>query len=338
MTYRLRALLFLAGATMFAWLVSRVGLTQLVADAKATGWMIVPIVLLFAVVYACSAEAWQLVMADEAQRPPYRHTYAILVAGLGINYVTPMVNAGGEPYKVATLASWLGTRRAAGAVILHTMLRTLGSFLIWLTAVALGLVLLPHRPSIVIPLCAAAVVVAGLVLLLLMGHRYGLVERLFNLVAHTPGLRRLARSLEAHRGMIVDLDRQITAFWREHPRRFVAAVALEYLGRCVFMVEFCLIGASVGVHVGYAQAFVVGGLEGLISNVLFLVPFELGTREAATVLLFGFLGFGSGIGLYAAIVGRVRDLLWIAAGLVLIWVSSRAGTRAGTTPPIGDVA
>jgi uncharacterized protein (TIRG00374 family) len=335
---RVRPLLFLAGAGMFAWLVSRVGLAQLIADAKATGWMIIPIVLLFALVYACSAQAWQLVMADDAHRPSFRHTYAIFVAGLGINHLTPMVNAGGEPYKVATLASWLGTTRAAGSVILHTMLRTMGSFLMWLTAAVLGLLLLPHRAAIVVPLCAAVVVVAGLILLLLMGHRHGIVARVVEVVGRIPGLRRLGPSLERHRGVVLELDRQITTFWREHPRRFLGAVALEYLGRCVFIVEFCLIGASIGVHVGYGQAFVVGGLEGLISNVLFLVPFELGTREAATVLLFNLLSFGSGIGLYMSIVSRVRDLLWIAVGLALIWVGTRAGARAGAIPPVGDVA
>jgi uncharacterized protein (TIRG00374 family) len=338
MTRRTRLLLFVVGAGMFAWLIGRVGVSRLVADARATGWMIVPIVLLFTVVYACSAQAWQLVMADESNRPPFRRTYAILVAGLGINYITPMVNAGGEPYKVAALAPWLGSRRAAGAVILHTMLRTLGSLLVWLTAAALGFLLLPHRPTVIGFLTLAAALAGGLVLLLLVGHRDGVVERLFNIVRRLPGLRRVAESLETHRPTLAALDRQITAFWHRHPRRFFAAVALEYLGRCVFMVEFCLIGASIGVHVGYAQAFVVGGLEGLISNVLFLVPFELGTREAATVLLFTLLGFGSGIGLYAAIVSRVRDVLWIGAGLLLIWVGARPRTQSEPTPSVGEVA
>jgi hypothetical protein len=335
MSRRARLLLFLLGAGTFAWLVREVGVRQLIADAAATGWMIVPIVLLFALVYACSARALQLVLAREPNRPPFRQTYAILVAGLGINHITPLVNAGGEPYKVAALGTWVGSRRAAGAVVLHTMLRILASLLIWLTAAALGLLLLPHRPAVVVPLSAALAVVAGLAWLLALGHRHGVVERLFDVVARMPGLRRLARSLEPHRPLLVDLDRQITTFWREQPRRFLLALALEYLSRAVFMVEFCLIGASIGVHVGYAQAFVVGGLEGLISNALFFVPFELGTREAATALLFGLLGFAPGVGLYAAIVGRVRDLLWIAIGLALIWVG---GARSHARQPAEEAA
>jgi hypothetical protein len=338
MSRGVRLSLFLAGAGMFAWLVSRVGIGRLLADAAATGWMIIPIVLLFAVVYACSTQAWRLVMADEPNRPPFHRAYAILISGQAINFVTPLVNAGGEPYKIAALAPRLGGTRAAGSVILHTMLKMMSAMLVWVSALVLGLVLLPHRSTVVTLELAALGLVGGLVLLLMLGHRHGVVERAFDVMGRIPGLRRLARTLEPRRPMFAELDRQITTFWREHPRRFAQAVALEYAARCVFMVEFCLIGASIGVHVSYPQAFVIGGLETLIGNLLFLVPFELGTREGAISLLFGLLGLGSGVGIYAAIVGRVRDILWIGFGLLLIWTGGRAGARAPAAPHIEETA
>jgi len=53
--------------------------------------------------------------------------------------------------------------------------------------------------------------------------------------------------------------------------------------------------------------------------VLFFVPFELGAREGAFYLLFGLFGLDPQLGLYASIVSRVRDIVWIGAGLLLIW-------------------
>lgn len=67
----LRIALFVLGAVVFGYLVLRIGIGQLVADALKTGFMFVPIVLLYAVVYACSALAWQLTMG-ESNRPPGR--------------------------------------------------------------------------------------------------------------------------------------------------------------------------------------------------------------------------------------------------------------------------
>jgi len=48
------------------------------------------------------------------------------------------------------------------------------------------------------------------------------------------------------------------------------------------------------------------------------VPFELGAREGAFVALFSLFGMDPQLGLYASIVGRVRDFVWIGIGLALM--------------------
>jgi len=110
---KLQLLLFAGGSAVFAYLVARMGLGKLIADAVQTGWLFVPIMLLYGVVCVCNAAAWWLIMADEPSRPPFWRTWAITVAGFSLNFMTPMVNVGGEPFKIAAVSSWLGVRRAA---------------------------------------------------------------------------------------------------------------------------------------------------------------------------------------------------------------------------------
>ena len=98
MSRKLQLLLFVGGSAIFAYLVTRIGVARLLADAVRTGWLFVPIVLLYGVVCACNAGAWWLSMADEASRPPFWRAYAITVAGFSLNFITPMVNVGGEPF------------------------------------------------------------------------------------------------------------------------------------------------------------------------------------------------------------------------------------------------
>ncbi len=338
MSRRARAVLFLLAAAMFTWLISRVGVGRLVADALTAGWMFVPIVLLYGAVCTLSAYAWQIIMSDEPGRPPFRVTLATYLSGLAINFVTPMVNAGGEPYKIAALAPYLGVARATGSVILHTMLKVMGFLLVWCTALLLGLWLLPHRPGLVATQVGALVLVTGLALLLFFAHRNGGLERLLDLVRRLPGLRRVACALERRRSVVIGLDRQIMEFYRHDPVRFWWALALQYASRSVFMLEFVLIAASLGLHLGYLQAFVIGGLEQLATNLVFFVPFELGTREGANYLLWGWLGFDPAVGVFAAVVDRVRDLLWIAAGLLLIWFADRRRAPAGAVGAVEEIA
>src|SRR5439155_64662 len=109
--------------------------------AAQTGWMFLPILCLYGVVYACNTAAWWLIMADEPSRPPFWRTYAITTAGFALNFVTPMVNVGGEPFKIAAASRWLGVRRAAGSVVTYQMLHTLGMLLSFLTAIVPGALL-----------------------------------------------------------------------------------------------------------------------------------------------------------------------------------------------------
>ncbi len=323
---------------MFAWLVSRVGLERLWSDATAAGWMFIPIVVLYGMVCALSAGAWQMILADEAGRPPYHVTLATYLGGLSINFLTPMVNAGGEPYKVAALAPYLGVARATGAVILHTMLKAMSFLLVWATALVLGLWLLPHRLPFIALEATGLALVGILAAIVFTAHRRGGLEFLLDLLHRVPLLTRAARAWERHRPALARLDRQITDFYHRDPGRFRRALALQYASRAVLMLEFCLIAAALGLRLGYVQAFVIGGLEQLATNLAFFVPFELGTREAMSYLLWGWLGFDPAVGVFAAVVSRVRDLLWIGVGLLLIWVGGRSTARAGSVRAAGDAA
>src|SRR3989441_13337696 len=209
------------------------------------------------------------------------------------------------------------------SVICYQMLHPLAMVLSWLTALALGLVLLPREPVTVAVLLAAAVVLVGLTLLLLSAHRRGLLEKLLDVLHRLPLVNRLGRALEPRRELLVQMDEQIAQFYHRDRRRFFAALGLEYLARCIFMGEYWLIFLSVGVSAGYLTAYLVGGLSSLILNALFVVPFEAGTKEGSLYLLFRLLGLDPALGVYTAIVTRLRDVVWIGAGLALVWLAGR---------------
>lgn len=326
MSRKWHAGLFVLGAAVFAYLVARIGVGRLIADAGRTGLMFVPIVLLYTLVYACSARAWQLTMAADRHRPSFWRCYAVIIAGGALNFLTPVINAGGEPYRVAAMAPLLGRRRAAGSVILHRMLHSFAYVLVWLTAVVLALALLPRDTptAVFVVLGAAGGLLLGIIALFMSVHRSGLLERILDGMQRVPVVRRLAALLEPRRTLLIELDRQITDFYHRHPRRFARAMLLEYLSRCIFMLELVLIVASLGYRITYFRAFAIGGLEAIAGNVLFFVPFELGAREGAFYLLFGLFGLDPRLGLYTSIVSRVRDFAWIAAGLLLIWAAPGA--------------
>ncbi len=327
--------LLLVGGALFGLLVRQIGVREIIANAAEVGWLFVPILLLYGVVYALNVEAWRLTMPAGGERPSFWRAYAITVSGFSLNYVTPMVNAGGEPFRAAAVAPWLGKRGAANTVILHRLLHTLAQLLTWLTALALALVLLPRSAPIVGTLLAAVVVIGSLAGLVLRAHRHGLLESGLDLGLRLPLMRRFARRFEGRRELLADIDRQVAAFYRESPGRFAGALALEYASFALYMCEYWLICYGVGMRVTYAQAFLIGGLSSLALNALFLIPFDIGSKEGVFYLLFRLAALDPRTGVFTAIVSRARDVVWIAAGLVLLGLVRHQRVPAAATPPPG---
>ena len=99
------------------------------------------------------------------------------------------------------------------------------------------------------------------------------------------------------------------------------------------MLEYVLIGLGVGLHITYLQAYAIGGLTSLIQNTIFFMPFEVGTKEGSLYLFFKLLGLDPALGVYTAIVSRLRDMAWIGVGLGLVWLAGRQPAREGATAP-----
>jgi uncharacterized protein (TIRG00374 family) len=318
---RIQLGLFAVGAALFALLVRRIGPSQIADNAAAVGWLFLPILLLYGVAYACNVVAWRLTMGTGSARPGFWRTYAITVSGFSLNFITPMINAGGEPFRMAALAAWLGSRRAASSVVLHKMLHSLALLLVWLTALLLALAMLPRTAPVVAPIAVALTAVTALAALVLTGHQRGGLAHLLDLLHRLPLLDRLARKLEPKRPALVEMDEQIAEFYHASPGRFWTALGFEYLSRSLWMVEYWLICLGVGIRATFAQAFLIGGLSSLIQNALFVVPYEKGTKEGSLYALFALAGLDPRAGVYTAIVTRARDMLWIGAGLGLLAIT-----------------
>src|SRR5256885_15864310 len=98
------------------------------------------------------------------------------------------------------------------------------------------------------------------------------------------------------------------------------------------MIEYVLIAMGVGLSITFAQAYVIGGLTSLVQNVIFVVPFEVGTKEGSLYLVFQLLGLDPALGVYTAIVSRLRDLVWIGGGLAFVWFLGRPAQQGAPAP------
>jgi hypothetical protein len=254
---------------------------------------------------------------------PFGRAYVITVSSFAINYVTPLMALGGEPFRASVASGWVAMPRATASVLGFRIIHTLGQLLFWITALPVAYALLPRNPATTISLIALGLLFVALGLALATLFRHGLAVRLLDILARVKLLRPLTARLERRRPLLAAIDEQLTALAHGDRRTILKALGAEYVGRCVSMLEYLFIARALGLRIDYLTAFTIGAFSQFFTNATFFIPFELGTKEGSLSLIFEMLGLPADLGVYASIVSRIREMIWIAIGLTLVWAARR---------------
>jgi hypothetical protein len=323
---RAQLLFFAAGAAALAVLIVRADPRQLLGDVREAGWTVPAIVAIYGGVYILNTVAWKLTMI-EPPRLSFGRAWTVNVAAFAINYLTPFASIGGEPFKIVAASQWMGTRNGAASVLNYRLVHMQAHVLVFLTGVALAFFLLPSG-TIATPILlvmSAVLLVLGSVLLAV--HREGVIERLFDIAAKIPLLNTFASRLEPRREALIEIDRQLIAFHGSSPARYYGALLAEYVARVFSMLEFYIIARGIGHPVTFGTAFLIGGFSSLVVNLFFFMPFNVGSKEGGLYVIFAALGLPSRLGIAAAVISRIRELTWIAIGLLLVLATRRKSAR-----------
>jgi len=315
------------GFAVFVYLVWDFGIENIITNVQQTGWWFIPIIGVWGIVYLLNALAWHAIIAKGEQRVKFAQIFSVTLSGFAINYVTPFLNLGGEPYRVLALRDMLGMRHALSSVILYNMLHMLSHLLFWLVAVGALAFVLPVSTGI-----ALLMMVTSAVLILIIGfffsrHKNGIFESLLNLVLKIGILRPLATKLQQREEGLLAIDKLITELYSAYKGSFFTALFLEFVARVVAALEFYFMFLAIGLPISLLSALYIYAASSLILNILFFMPFELGAREGSLYLVAESLGMTAGVGIYAALINRVREFFWILIGLALIQLSGQKVPR-----------
>ena len=320
----LKAALLLFGLVTFVVLLWHIGPFRIVEAIEQLGPFAIPIVLMPSVLmYAIEAFGWQLTLGEHRRRISFPLLFAIRTAGEVVNMTTPTAYAGGEPLK-AYLLSRYGIPLVAGMASVVTAKTTMtlaeGLFVvvgIVLTFVAMGAggAGLPEAMQSSVIVAVTFLLVGTTVLLVL--QRRGLFTGLLGLLRR---LRIRVAFLESREAKLMALDRAIKDFYDHDRRRFYASIGAFFLGWLAEALEVYAILFCLGPPPGVAVSISIGALAVLIKGGTFFIPGSVGAQEAGNVMLLMAYGYSDVDGITFAILRRIRELVWIVAGLICLAV------------------
>lgn len=330
---------FIFGIVAFALMVTQLDFTQVWQGLKHAGYWFLVVLFLWAGLYVFNTAAWYLIIkgvcrrsADDTNQPTVNihhpvslaWLYKVTVSGFALNYATPGGLMGGEPYRIMELAPRIGTERASSSVILYAMTHIFSHFWFWL--LSLMLLFATHQVGVALwPVSALAGAFCLLGIWFFMsGYRKGMANRLMKFLGHIPFVKRWAKPfVETHRIQLDTIDRQIAALHRQDPVFFVSSVLLELACRVASALEIYFVLLVLMPSPNYLDCILILAFTSLFANLLFFIPLQLGGREGGFLMSATALGLSSSAGIFVALIVRLRELIWVGIGLLLIKIEKR---------------
>ena len=307
---------------------------ETIRDNKARVLLYLPgVVGIWLFVYLLNAWAFQLMVntSDHDKHLQFRHALKLTISGYAFSYTTPF-GSGGGPYRVMELSRHIGMPRAVSSVALYAMMHMFSHFFLWTTALIVFVAL--HAAQVTPALWALfalyLLVFVAAIIFFSYSYKHGILARLFRLLFYIPLLGPPAqRFYDRHREAFQIIDANFR-FLYEHPRQLWGSLIMEYVGRLLNSFEFYFSLLAFGLaNVTFADALIILGFSSLIGNLLFFLPMQIGAREGsmAVIVPLLFAGVSGALGIYVAFFTRIREIFWIAVGLLLVKIGNKSLMR-----------
>ncbi|MDO5760843.1 MAG: lysylphosphatidylglycerol synthase transmembrane domain-containing protein [Bacteroidota bacterium] len=327
--------LFLVGIIIIIVMIYNLGWQEIITDLKKTGWWIIPIILSRLLMYPLNTFAWRSVTyynKEEKNKVSWLRMFRLTISGYAINYITPVMALGGEPYRIMAIKKDLGTKRATSSVLTYAMMHILSHFVFWIIGFLLlfayflstNLEINTYRRIILI--CGMVFILISIVaiIFILKAYRYGVIERFFSFLKKIPYIKNIIkkRLTPEKQQSIAETDNQFKELFNNHRRAFYTSLFYETLSRVLSCAEVMLVMwaiAGVG-SIGLVQAIIINALSSLIANIIFIFPMQVGIREGGLSMALALIGGYGKLGVFVGMILRISELAWIIIGMVMIKV------------------
>ena len=311
----------IGGLVLFAILVWRIGPDSIGGLLLKVGWTLPLVFLPHALVTALEATGWWFAFPQNVCPIKYLEILRFSVAAKAIQHVTPSISQAGELVKIHLLRlTGVGADVSTASVVAAKTTITISEFLFIGIGLAVALSYITLEPLLVTSVGIGILMMGLAVAGVLVWQRLGLFRPLIWISRR---LSVLTRFLDRHEDFLSSTDCMLREYLGEG-RRFCLSCLGYFLGWVAGAAEAWVFLSILGLSNDPLFALLVQVWLVLVTRLTAFVPANLGTHEAGAVMIFSFLGLTAESAMAFALLRRVRQIVWIALGLVILAKFPRA--------------
>ncbi|MBQ0083939.1 MAG: flippase-like domain-containing protein [Clostridiales bacterium] len=287
-------------------------------------------IIIWAIIYLLHVLSYRIIMGEDKNKVPLGFLIKLTLSGFALNEVTPVGLIGGEPFRIVEMKPYLGSQKAVSTTLTFTVMHVSTHLLFLFTAALLYFIVGCPGGTVVTVFVAIVAILLGAVLFVF--YRYGgrpLVRPVLKFCSKLPFFgKKIAKLMQEKNQTITEIDDSMVEF---HTRKksFVQVAAIEYIDRLLEVGEFYVLLRLIGSDISYVYCMIGVAASALIGNLLFIIPLQVGTREASLAAVLSWASVDFSFGVTASLFARIRGLIYIVIGITAILFGSK---KKGETP------
>ena len=310
------------GILTLGYMIYKLGLDTIVTEISKTGYWFIPIIGSWLVIYIFNAFAFRQII-EEQHIPqsdlPFLTVLRLTVTGYAINYITPFVALGGEPYRIMELKPFVGIHKATSSVLLYGMMHVFSHIIFWLLSIFLIVAVIPLDNTMLAGCGIAFILGLLLTFWFLSIYKKGFTVNTFKMLQKVPFVKKKATAfLNEKSASLHEIDDQIRVLYADRKPQFLRALIYEIIARVFTCAEIYFTAIAIGLNMTVTEALIISSASSLFANIIFFFPMQLGVREGGLALALKSVGLPAEAGIFIGIIMRIREIVWIIIGF--IWV------------------
>jgi len=310
------------GILTLGYMIYKLGVDTIVTEISKTGYWFIPIIGSWLVIYIFNAFAFRQII-EEQHIPqsdlPFLTVLRLTVTGYAINYITPFVALGGEPYRIMELKPFVGIHKATSSVLLYGMMHVFSHIIFWVLSIFLIVAVIPLDNTMLAGCGIAFILGLLLTFWFLSIYKKGFTVSTFKMLQKIPFVKKRATAfLNEKSASLHEIDDQIRVLYADRKPQFLRALIYEIIARVFTCAEIYFTAIAIGLNMTLTEALIISSASSLFANIIFFFPMQLGVREGGLALALKSVGLPAEAGIFIGIIMRIREIVWIMIGF--IWV------------------
>ncbi len=309
----LKILYLLIGIGLLVFVLNHTDLALVWSQLKEIGWGILVVLVVYKIAFMVDTFAWQFTLPGTQFTKRWLYDlWKVRMVGSAFSKVMPFSSWGGVPIKGYILKHHYGIRYREGTASMILAESTHMISLVIFAATGVFLIILgsdlPESFHLFAVLSLGAITLG--IFLFYIVQRY----KITSLTGTWLSQRKFGQRLEKFLHQIHDMDERLVQFYTCEKRRFISALFLNlvnwYLGALEIFVIFYLLGHPITI----VEAIILETLIELVRAGTFFIPSGLGSTEAVFMIATEAIAGQPALGVAAALIRRVREIVWLVWG------------------------